>query len=425
MTTRRRRSSLLPLNHTVGSPKGTCSQHRKIPPWAQQLLTGLRAAVMMIRIRAGSAALTSFCRVLPNGQRVDQMSDLTIESAVPDEIEAFQLVSVLEILCFAGALRLFHKAVFSSHDLPSGLSDKARFALWQDMHVAKIGSVEFKASDMLPFAAEIEATAIGALVIGQMAGTIKQSDRQARNVAEDGHDGYLLFVNKGNAMLAGAQLGRDCSIGPGEAVLVSAAEPLRMMGGDRNLWANVVIPRDVLAAAFKHIDDKLAFRVGAENEALGLLRRYCRMIEAGPPLMAPGLIAHASEAIVDLVGLATGAKGEAAEIAGLRGLRAARSQAILAKIGDGFTDPEISARTVAVSLGLSVRYVHELLEETGFSFAEHVLELRLQKTRQILTDRANDSLLVSEVAYACGFSSLSYFNRAFRRRFGCTPGSTR
>jgi AraC-like DNA-binding protein len=293
------------------------------------------------------------------------------------------------------------------------------------MHLTKIGSVEFKAPDSLPFEAEIEATAVGSLVFGQMAGTIKQSNRQARNVADDGHDGYLLFVNRGDTMLTGTQVGRDYRIGPGQAALVSASEPLKMIGGDRNCWANVVIPREVLAATFKQADDKLAFCIDSENEALGLLKRYCHMIEAGPPVVAPALIAHVSETIVDLVGLAAGANGEAAEIAGLRGLRAARLQAILANIRKGFTDPEISARSVAQSLGLSVRYVHELLEETGLSFAEHVLELRLQQTRRALSNRTNNGRLVSEVAYSCGFTSLSYFNRAFRHRFGCTPGSTR
>ena len=320
---------------------------------------------------------------------------------------------------------MLHKTVFSSRALPPELDDKARFTRWQDMHIANIGSVEFRASNKLPFEAEIAATTVGPLILGQMAGTISQSDRQTRNVADDGHDGYLLFVNRGDTALAGTQVRRDYSIGPGQAALVSASEPLKMIGGDKNIWANLVIPRDVLAAAFKHIDDRLAFRIDAGNEALGLLTRYCRILETSPPLVVPGLIAHASETIVDLVGLATGAKGEAAEIASLRGLRAARSQAVLGRIRDGFTNPEISAQRVAQQLGLSVRYVHELLEETGFSFAEHVLELRLQKTRQFLSSRAHDKLLVSEIAYSCGFSSLSYFNRAFRHRFGCTPGSAR
>jgi len=121
---------------------------------------------------------------------------------------------------------LLHKTVFSSRDLPSELNDKARFALWQDIHVAEIWSVEYSVAGNLPFEADIEATAVGPLVLGQMAGTIKQANRQARNIADDGRDGYLLLVNRGDTVLAGTQVGRDYSVGLGQAALVSAAEPL-------------------------------------------------------------------------------------------------------------------------------------------------------------------------------------------------------
>jgi AraC-like DNA-binding protein len=34
-------------------------------------------------------------------------------------------------------------------------------------------------------------------------------------------------------------------------------------------------------------------------------------------------------------------------------------------------------------------------------------------------------LRVSDVAYACGFNEISYFNRCFRRRFGASPSQYR
>ncbi|QCI67186.1 AraC family transcriptional regulator [Phreatobacter stygius] len=320
---------------------------------------------------------------------------------------------------------MLEKDVFSSKDLPEHLDERARFALWQDIHVAQIWSVEYEPSGNLPFEATIEATAVGQLVLGQMAGTIKHATRKARNIADDGRDGYLLLVNCGDTILSGAQVGRDYSVRRGEAALVSASEPLKMTGGDKNIWMNVVIPRAVLEDAFAHIDDRLALPIGADNEALALLKRYCRFLEAGPAIVSPDLITHATETIVDLIGLATGAKGETAELAGLRGLRAARLQAILAKMRDNFADPAISAQGVAQELGLSVRYVHDLLQETGLSFAERILELRLQRTHRMLSDRRYDRMRISEIALISGFSDVSYFNRCFRRRFGSTPSGAR
>jgi AraC-like DNA-binding protein len=84
-----------------------------------------------------------------------------------------------------------------------------------------------------------------------------------------------------------------------------------------------------------------------------------------------------------LVALVLRPEGEMAELATLRGLRAVRLQAILAGIHAGVSDPE---------------------------FTLGVLERRLSSRRA-----------TSDIAYACGFSDVSYFNRCFRRRFGAPP----
>jgi transcriptional regulator GlxA family with amidase domain len=44
-------------------------------------------------------------------------------------------------------------------------------------------------------------------------------------------------------------------------------------------------------------------------------------------------------------------------------------------------------------------------------------ELRLQKARGLLADPRHDLLKVSDIALACGFNEVSYFNR----RFGASP----
>jgi transcriptional regulator GlxA family with amidase domain len=119
--------------------------------------------------------------------------------------------------------------------------------------------------------------------------------------------------------------------------------------------------------------------------------------------------------------LALGATGDAAELATRRGLRAARAREIVAEISAGFADLAFSQGSLACKLGLSARYVQDLLQDTGVSFSERVLELRLQKARSMLADRRHDRLKVSEIAFASGFGSITHFNQCFRRRFGTTP----
>src|SRR5204862_4300120 len=150
--------------------------------------------------------------------------------------------------------------------------------------------------------------------------------------------------------------------------------------------------------------------------------RYLAML-ADPDWIGenPLLADHVGATLIDLIGLALGAGRDADEIARGRGLRAARLSEIFAEIRTGFADAAFSPRVIAAKFGLTPRYVQELLSETGASFTDRVLELRLQKARTMLADSRHDRLRVSEIAYGCGFSDISYFNRTFRRRFGTSP----
>ncbi|WP_244661789.1 helix-turn-helix transcriptional regulator [Mesorhizobium huakuii] len=66
-----------------------------------------------------------------------------------------------------------------------------------------------------------------------------------------------------------------------------------------------------------------------------------------------------------------------------------------------------------------------MLQETGISFSERVLELRLQSAHRMLSQRNSVEMRVGEIAMTSGFSDVSYFNRCFRRRFGYTPTGAR
>ena len=177
--------------------------------------------------------------------------------------------------------------------------------------------------------------------------------------------------------------------------------------------------------AFAHVDDRLALGIGQDNEALALLTGYYRLLFDHRPLASPALISHAADTMLDLVALATGLKGEAAALSGAKGLRAGRLTAILHKIETQYSSPALAPRIVALQLGLSPRYVNQLLHETGRGFAERVLELRLQDALRRLTDARLRDVRISDIALRAGFSDISYFNRSFRKRFGCTPKAMR
>ncbi|MGY2933497.1 AraC-like DNA-binding protein [Bradyrhizobium sp. GM6.1] len=54
-----------------------------------------------------------------------------------------------------------------------------------------------------------------------------------------------------------------------------------------------------------------------------------------------------------------------------------------------------------------------------------MLEQRLLQARKLLSDPRARTRKISDIAHSSGFSDLSYFNRAFRKRFAATPSELR
>lgn len=129
--------------------------------------------------------------------------------------------------------------------------------------------------------------------------------------------------------------------------------------------------------------------------------------------------------IRDLALSVLGVRGDVQALVRERGVQAARQAAALAAIRARASEPGLTAEVVAAQVGLSVRYLHRLLESTGLTFAEHLLDRRLDCAVTMLRDSGSTHLKIGEIASRSGFSDISHFNRSFRRRFGDTPHGVR
>jgi AraC-like DNA-binding protein len=318
------------------------------------------------------------------------------------------------------------RIVFSSDELPAELDNQARFALWQNLHEEHFGSTDLYFLNEREFSVRVEFAQFGAVGLGHLEGTMRRIARTPRHVAADPSDVLMLALNRGKSAIACLQRGRDVTLTPGMATLVTNFEASEVLAKGDNSVFTVNMPRDRLLDLVANVEDLVVRPLDPGSSAVRLLRRYLGIVlEPDGVGDDPALIEHVETTLLDLVALSLGAGREATEIAQMRGLRAARAQEIVAEIKSGFSNPAFSPRDIGLKLRLTPRYVQELLSETGTSFTERVLELRLQKARRMLANSRYDGLKITEIAYACGFNDISYFNRAFRHRFGMTPSDAR
>jgi AraC-like DNA-binding protein len=162
----------------------------------------------------------------------------------------------------------------------------------------------------------------------------------------------------------------------------------------------------------------------AGNEALRLLMAYVKAMEE-LPLATPGLRELAVKHVQDLLAVVSGGPGEANAIGNAGGVRAARLAVIKADIAEHIVDRNLSLKALAARQQLTPRYVQKLFEAEDITFSEFVLGQRLARAYGMLSDSRYAERTVSSIAFAAGFGDLSYFNRAFRARYGATPTDVR
>jgi AraC-like DNA-binding protein len=313
------------------------------------------------------------------------------------------------------------KIEFSSDQLPSHLNDRARFRLWREIWMEQLGNAEIKHAEDRPFYTASRNVLLGELSVSQFATTTDHYVRTRRHVSHDSDDIYVGFYRSPNPQIwtVGS---RGLEMKNGAVIAYNIAQPVSSFTNGITAWKLASIPRAQILKLVPHADDRSVMVLDRANPAVRHLERTIDfLLDADELSESPELMRNAKTMLADLIALAFGARGEAAEIAEARGLRAARQRELIAAIERRFAEPSLSIGMLADHLGLSSRYVSSLLLETGTTFSERILELRLQKARAMLSDLRYDLMKVNDIAFACGFNAVSYFNRRFRARFGCSP----
>jgi AraC-like DNA-binding protein len=237
----------------------------------------------------------------------------------------------------------------------------------------------------------------------------------------DGYDRVLFSVGGGAVAM---QFGREVELDAGDAILLSGADRGAFVTLASGKIMTLEFPNGSIARLLQDPRNSCLQRIPGDAPGLRLLRTYLRSFVALGSGVTPPVLAFATAHIRDLVALAVGASSQTHAAASVRSLPAARLQSIRNDIL-GRLDDEITVDEIAARHSISPRYVRKLFERQGTTFTEFVRDERLDLARRRLLSSRSRELRIGEIAYSVGFNDLSYFNRAFRRRFGCSPREMR
>lgn len=105
--------------------------------------------------------------------------------------------------------------------------------------------------------------------------------------------------------------------------------------------------------------------------------------------------------------------------------QSARLCRILSYLEENFSDHELTPTKIADANFISVRHLHGLFQQCGTTVSKWIWDRRLKAGREDLIDASMASLTICEIAYRRGFNDSAHFSRAFKERFGLSPGHLR
>ncbi|MBJ8340786.1 AraC family transcriptional regulator [Antrihabitans sp. YC3-6] len=102
---------------------------------------------------------------------------------------------------------------------------------------------------------------------------------------------------------------------------------------------------------------------------------------------------------------------------------AAHTAAATVFIAEHLHEPDLTVPTIAAAVGISERQLSRLFSADGVGVVRFILDQRLDRARSAVL--SNPTAALSDIAAKCGFTSQSYFSKAFKARYGLSPTALR
>lgn len=242
----------------------------------------------------------------------------------------------------------------------------------------------------------------------------------------DGNDDITLLIHPGGpgGWLSHLQAHDSLACTPGRARVVYNHQSGSVdFFGERVNFLSVAFSRAQLAPMLGDMD-RLPKNLLLPGESLKHLSQLSLALTKCPDALDGQPTSQLTSQLLDLACLALGANPEASEHAQRGGLREARLKAIKADI-NVHARTQITLNDLARRHAVSPSYIRALFNKADTSFTDYLVEQRLQRAFSALTSSQAAQRSVSDIALHSGFNHLSWFYRAFKQRFGVTPGEAR
>jgi AraC-like DNA-binding protein len=300
-----------------------------------------------------------------------------------------------------------------------GVPGSRRLALWQDIVCDVYVQLDCKSDLGSTFAGSVTRAKLGQTTCSEVSSQRQHVFRTPSRIARAHEEFFLIALGK-HGVGGVVQDGRETLIRPGEFAIYDTTRPYELHFDDAFTQTILQVPREMLRRRIAGTEALTAIAFGGDRPLQKLAHDFVYQLCQSADRIGPEHGIRLSEQAVDLVAMAMSERLDGQPLSSSTH-RSALLYRLKTHIRAHLADPELCLATTATALGISPRYVNDLLSDENTSFQRHVLAERLAHCERDLCSPMLAHRHVSEIAFAWGFNDLSHFGRVFREHYGLSP----
>jgi AraC family transcriptional regulator, positive regulator of tynA and feaB len=302
---------------------------------------------------------------------------------------------------------------WSTDDLPAA----RRLDVWAGVLESAMIPVYVRSADPQAFESHMSVVACGPLTVVRQSGSPHACGRGPSELARSDRRQFHLMMSLNDTY--GLSHRTDLQLSPGDLALVDSDLPCDIKFRRWYEFLNIGIPVEWLERWVPDAGSLVGRRIPWNSRWGAALSAYVAQLMPDAVANAPiprSVLADQVGALLALV---------AHEMNGHEPRSKPADRSLRDRVSDCLAqrchEHGLSAEAVAESLGISVRTLHRALAGCEQTFAEQLLDARVNCAQRMLESKLFSRTTVSEIGRRAGFADASHFTRVVRRKLGVTP----
>ena len=303
------------------------------------------------------------------------------------------------------------------------VAGRDRFEFWHEVICSAFVRLEAETlPSEQPFQAEIFSTDLGALALSRVHAQPHTVRRSPSLIRDEPRDEVLVSLQLSGVGVV-MQDDREAVLEVGDFALYDATRPYNLvMPGEFDMLV-LQFDRQFLLERCPFPEPLTAVRMRSNGKVTAPVSSFLRSLEPFAFGEENAVSRQLATSALDLLGVALADHfGDAMAPGSSSTKHFLRACTYINAYAD---DPDLDPARIASSIGVSLRYLHQLFRDHNTTVTTYLMRRRLARCRDDLVCGQHRAKTITDIAFSHGFKTPAHFSRCFVEAYGTTPSDAR